>query len=105
MRVLIDECMPWKIGRSLAGHDCCGVSKAGFAGKKNGILLSIAEEHGYDVLLTVDQGIPYQQRLEGRKIAVVITAVSNKLETLSPYIPAVLDALHSIQPGQVAHVG
>ena len=64
------------------------MAEAGFTGKKNGVLLSIAEEHGYDVLLTVDQGIPHQQRLEGRKIAlIVIEAVSNKIEVLSPHIP------------------
>jgi predicted nuclease of predicted toxin-antitoxin system len=106
MRVLIDECMPWKIGRTLVGHECQGVVQAGFGGKKNGDLLALADEAGYDVLLTVDQGIPYQQRLQGRRISlIIIHATSNKIEVLRPHVPAVLEALNSISPGQVIWVG
>ncbi len=102
MRVLIDECIPWKISKHLVGHQCEGVIKAGFSGKKNGALLSLAENSGFDVLLTVDQGIPYQQRIEGRTLSlIVVRATSNKIEVLLPRIPAVLAALTSIRPGQV----
>ena len=84
MKILIDECMPWKIGRHLPGHSCEGVSKAGFAGQKNGALLSLAEKSGYDVLLTIDQGIPFEQQLEGRHISlIVIRAPSNKMNVLA----------------------
>jgi uncharacterized protein DUF5615 len=106
MKILIDECMPWKIGRSLIGHECVSVVKAGFSGKKNGALLELAEHAGYDVLLTVDQGIPYQQQLTGRKIALIILQVAaNKMEMLVPHISAVLLAIQSIKPGQVVHIG
>ena len=106
MKILIDECMPWKIGRHLNGHECEGVMKAGFAGQKNGALLSLAEQAGYEVLLTVDQGIPYQQQLEERRIAlIVIHATSNKIEALLPYVPACLTRLRSIRPGDVVRVG
>jgi hypothetical protein len=102
MKILIDECMPWKIGRHLPGHSCEGVSKAGFAGQKNGALLSLAEKSGYDVLLTVDQGIPFEQQIEGRHISlIVIRAPSNKMNVLLPHIPFVLQALTSIKAGQV----
>ncbi len=106
MTVLIDECVPWKVGKYLTGHRCEGVVRAGFGGKKNGALLASAEQAGFDVLLTVDQGIPYQQSLKGLSISVlVVHAQSNKLEALLPHLPACLDALRSIVPGVVVRVG
>ncbi|MFL6417316.1 MAG: hypothetical protein ACJ74Y_16800 [Bryobacteraceae bacterium] len=106
MKVLIDECMPWKIGRHLVDHDCESVVTAGLSGQTNGDLLRLAEAAGYELLLTVDQGIPYQQNLEGLHIAlIIIHARSNKIEVLLPHVAAVLEALRSIQPGQVVRVG
>lgn len=106
MRVLIDECVPWKLGRHLAGHQCEGVAKAGFAGKKNGALLTLAERAGFDVLPTVDQGIGHQQRLEGLQIAlIIIAAQSNKMEALVPHVPQCLEVLRFILPGEVVRVG
>ena len=105
MKILIDECVPWKLGRHLVGHQCEGVVKAGFSGKKNGTLLVLAERAGFDVFLTVDQGIAYQQRVEGLGIAlVIIKARSNKMEALLPYIPARLEALRCVLPGEVVRV-
>jgi hypothetical protein len=79
------------------------VVKAGFAGQKNGALLSLAEQAGFEVLLTVDQGIPHQQRLEGLRIAlIIIRAPSNKMEALLPHVPACLEILRAILPGEVA---
>ena len=68
---------------------------------KNGALLRSAELAGFDVLLTVDQGIPYQQSLGGRKLSViVIQARTNQLEDLLPFSKSILDALNEIRPGQ-----
>jgi hypothetical protein len=102
MRVLLDECVPARLGRSLPGHDCRTVQRAGLSGRKNGELLRIAGDLGYDVLLTVDQNLPYQQRIEERRIAVLILmAQSNQIRHLLPLMPAALEALRQIQPGQV----
>ena len=99
--MLIDECLPWKLGRLLTGHDCVGVVKAGFAGKSNGDLLRSAEAAGFDVLITNDQNLVYQQNLRALQIAVIgISAESNKLEYLRPYVPALLKALRKVNPGQ-----
>lgn len=105
MRVLIDECLPRRIKNSLIGHDCQTVPTAGFAGKTNGELLSLAEQAGFDVLLTVDSGMQYQQNLAGRRIAaIVIRARSNNIDDLLPHVPACLQVLNSIQPGQFVRV-
>ena len=89
----------------LTEHDWETVQKAGFSSKKNGELLQLAEEAGFDVLLTVDDNLSHQQNFTGRRIALlVIRSRSNRIEDLAPRIPAVLAALHLIKPGQVIRV-
>lgn len=106
MRVLIDECVPRGISKSLPEHQCWTVPQAGFAGKKNGELLSLAERAGFHVLLTVDQGLRYQQNLSGRVIAILLLQPrSNKLDDLLPYMAACAEALRMIRPGEMLTIG
>ncbi len=80
MKILLDECVPRKIKNGLLGHECWTVPEAGFAGKKNGELLTLVENSGSDAFVTMDKGIEYQQKLLGRTIAVIILrANSNRL--------------------------
>ncbi len=103
MKVLLDECLPIDFRHRLPGHEVHTAEWAGFKSLKNGRLLQEAENAGYDVLLTVDQGVPYQQNLVKRKIAIlVICSRTNQMEDLLPVIEAILFALGKIQPGQVA---
>jgi hypothetical protein len=77
----------------------------GFGGKSNGELLRLAETAGFDILLTVDRALPYQQNVRGRKIAMlVIHAESNKLKALLPLVPGCSSALEAIKPGEVVIV-
>ena len=81
------------------------VQWAGLKGMKNGALLAAAEHLGYQVILTGDQGIPYQNRLAGRHLAmVVVSARTNQLEDLLPMVPAITRAMAIILPGEVAPV-
>ena len=106
MRVLLDECLPKKLKNDLQGHDCRTVPEAGFAGRKNGELISLAERSGFEVFLTVDKGVEYQRNLAGTKIAILIVrAKSNRLKDLLPYAPACLAAMRSIRPGQLVRIG
>lgn len=107
MKVLIDECLPKRLKALFVecGHDCETVRDAGFSGKANGELLALAENN-FDVLVTIDRNIRYQQNVRGRKIAIVIIrARSNDLDDIRPHIAGALVALESIQPGQVIEVG
>jgi hypothetical protein len=80
-------------------------SQAGFGAKKNGELLAIAEGH-WDVLLTSDRNIKYQQNMTGRNVSIVILcAKSNRMKDLLPLMPAFAKALISIGRGQVVEVG
>src|SRR6267154_2052172 len=97
--------LPRTLKRLLGGHECRTVQEMGWSGKKNGVLLSLAELE-FDVLVTVDQGIEYEQNLANRRMAVlVLTGRSNQIEDLEPIIPAALAALRSIHPGRAIRVG
>jgi hypothetical protein len=106
MRILIDECIDERFRRnSLPDHDCQTVRYAGLAGLKNGDLLIAAETGQFDVFLTVDQGIEYQQNLAARKIAIIISrARSNRLKDLLSLVPACLARIESLQPGQIVRI-
>src|ERR1700720_2518713 len=105
MRILIDECIDERFRNSLPGHQCQTVRYAGFAGLKNGDLLAAAERAKFDVFLSVDQGIEYQQNLAARQIAIVIfRAKSNRLKDLLPLASACLAHLETIRPGQIVRI-
>jgi len=106
MKLLLDECVPRKFRNLLPGHDCRTVPEEGLAGRKNGELLSLAEKSGFQVFLTLDRGLEYEQNLERRSIAIIlIRAKSNRLADLLPHCPEILRALRSIQPGELVKVG
>jgi predicted nuclease of predicted toxin-antitoxin system len=107
MNLLLDECVPRKLKRSLsvAGHVCSTVPEAGFAGKANGELLTLAQQ-SFDVFVTLDTGLEFQQNLAERKIAIlVIRCKSNRLADILPQIPDCLVALRSIKQGDLFQAG
>ncbi len=106
MRVLLDECLPTQLRRSLPGHDIRSARYMKWTGQRNGALLTLMQAHGFEVLVTVDQSLRHQQNLAAAGVAVVvIIAVSNRYPDLAPYAPAVLAALAGIKPGDVVEVG
>src|SRR5256884_1514073 len=87
MRILIDECIDRRLRDFLAGHECQTARYAGFGGLENGALLTAAENAKFDVLLTVDRGIEFQQDLRHRNIAILILcAKSIRLKDLLPHV-------------------
>jgi predicted nuclease of predicted toxin-antitoxin system len=105
VRVLLDECLPKKLKRLLAGHEVRTTAERGWAGKKNGDLLTVAQAE-FDALLTVDRSLRFQQRVARFDIGVIVlTAPENTLESLQPLVPEVLQALKILKNGQVLQVG
>lgn len=105
MKILLDENLPRKLAVHLEGHECRSVAECGWSGKKNGELLALADPL-FDVLLTLDKNLPFQQDLGSARIAVLIMcARSNRIQDLLPAIPECLAALESIRPGQVVRAG
>ena len=70
MRILIDECLNWRLGRALTGHYAVSVQRMGWSGIQNGRLLSLAEKHGFDVFLTGDRNLAFQQDLTKHRIEI-----------------------------------
>jgi Domain of unknown function (DUF5615) len=104
MRLLLDECVPKRLKRELLSHEVQTVQDMGWAGIKNGALLKFADGQ-FDALLTVDQGIEYQQNLSGLRISVVVMlAASNDVDDLRPLLPGVEHALASLRPGETMRV-
>jgi hypothetical protein len=104
MRVLLDECVPRGLRAELPGHEVETVAEAGWAGVKNGELLQRAASR-FDVLLTVDRNLEYQQNFSGLTIAVIVIDVpSNDIEVIRPLMPEVLEALPKAKAGVATHV-
>jgi hypothetical protein len=104
MRLLLDECVTRFVKRDLTGHDVLTVDEAGLKGLKNGALLQAATG-SFDVLITVDKNIAYQQNIKSHTIAIlIIVARSNAYVALKPLIPKVLEALRQIKPSEVMRV-
>lgn len=98
MRVLLDECLPRRLSRELTGHEVKTVPEVGWAGRKNGDLIRLAAG-SFEVFLTIDASVEFQQNPSGLEIAVIaLVAPSNRLEDLRPLMPRVLEIL-SLQPG------
>ena len=105
MRILLDECFPKKLKREFAGHDVRMVQEMGWRGKDNGALLSAAAQE-FEVFVTVDQNIPYQQDLNQFEIGVIILrADSNRMEHLAPLMPKVRIALDTVRSGSCVQIG
>jgi hypothetical protein len=105
MKILLDECLPLDFRHSFPSDDAHTAQWAGLKGKKNGVLLRAAEVGGYDVLLTVDQGMPHQQFFADQRLLIILVRPrTNQLEDLLPLVSAILQALETIQPGQIVGI-
>lgn len=104
MRILIDECLNWRLSRTLTGHYAVSAQRMGWAGLKNGVLLIEAEKQ-FDVFITGDLNLNFQQDIIKYNIAVVVLhAESTQLHHTLPLIPKVLTLLPTLKPGQVVDV-
>jgi alkanesulfonate monooxygenase SsuD/methylene tetrahydromethanopterin reductase-like flavin-dependent oxidoreductase (luciferase family) len=98
LRVLLDENLDHALRKLLVPHDVATVHYMGWAGLKNGELLRTAEDAGFDVLLTGDQSLGFEQNLRGRRLAVIALSAI-QLPVLSRCVPDILVALESATPG------
>jgi hypothetical protein len=104
VRILLDECLPRRLKAHLAPHDVRTVPEMGWAGRRNGELLVLAAEH-FQVFLTIDRGLVYQQNIKQAGVAVVaLAATSNRFESLLPLLPEVLDVIESLSPGAFVRI-
>jgi predicted nuclease of predicted toxin-antitoxin system len=104
MRLLLDESLPRGLKSFLVGHDVSTVQEMGWAGTSNGKLLQLAQAE-FEVFITADQNLQYQQNLAGFDIAVLIlAATSTRIPDLEPLILKTLGALSELTSGEVRRV-
>jgi predicted nuclease of predicted toxin-antitoxin system len=100
MRVLLDECVDWRMIRELAGHDVRTVRQAGWENVKNGELLRLANGH-YDAFVTVDSNLPHQQNVAGLALAVIVLrGRTTRLSDLRELLSALHEALENPRAGE-----
>jgi hypothetical protein len=102
MRILLDECVPWPMHRLLSGHVCCTVQDEGWGGIKNGDLLERAEGQ-FDLFITSDQNIRYQQNLADRHIA-ILELSTNDIGRIQAAQSLIEEAVAAIKPEEFRHV-
>ena len=104
MKILLDECVDARLAREITGHDVRTVPQMGWAGVKNGILLGLAQA-SFDVLVTTDGNLEYQQNLANFNLAVVILkAKTSRLVDLKPLMPRLLAMLSTAARGKATKV-
>ncbi|MCU1257198.1 MAG: hypothetical protein JWO80_83 [Bryobacterales bacterium] len=103
MRVLCDENIPHRLRVLLPEHEVITVAYLNWIGMKNGELLKAVEEAGFDVLITSEQGIPYQQNMDGRKLAMVMLSTPD-WNMVKMAAPSIAQALAATAPGSFIRV-
>ncbi len=103
MLILFDHGTPRSISRWLLGHTVVEAVARGWDNLANGELLTVAEEAGFDLLLSTDKNIQYQQNLKGRRIAIVILGNSQR-PAVHRYIDRVVAAVNAAKPGSYTEV-
>ena len=98
MLILFDQATPVPMIPYLKGYEIRTAAQQGWDRLRNGELLSVAEKAGFDLLLTTDRNMPYQQNLEGRRIAVIVLSCQ-QWPRLRPHVQLVADALARVKPG------
>ena len=98
MRILLDECVPWPMHKLLSGHTCSSVQGQGWGGVTNGDLLRRAEGE-FDLFITADQNIGYQQNLTGRRIA-ILELSTNDINRIEASRIVIEQAIATLQPNE-----
>jgi Domain of unknown function (DUF5615) len=105
VRVLLDESLPRPFAALLAGHQVRTVAAEGWSGTDNGELLRLAAD-SFDVLITADRNLEHQQNLTALPISVVVlVAPTNRIESLTPLVPELLELLEALPPRRLVHIG
>lgn len=105
MKILFDHSVPRPLRREMPQHEIKTTREMRWEGLKNGKLLEQAQASGFEVFLTVDQNLRYQQNLTGRSIAMIILIAGGiTVDDLRPLIPNVEKALAAALPGQFIEV-
>jgi hypothetical protein len=101
VKVLLDECVDWRLARDIVGHEVKTARQMGWATIRNGDLLKLATAE-FDAFVTVDRNLAFQQNLNAIPIAVIVLrARTNRLGDLRALVPQLLAAIESARPNVI----
>ena len=101
--MLFDQATPVPIRPYLEGHTVSTAFQQGWDKLKNGELLAAAEQAGFDLFLTTDKNMRYQQNLADRTIAIIVLG-QQQWPHVRPHIQRVVDAVNAAKPGSLVEV-
>jgi hypothetical protein len=101
MKVLLDESVPRALGFELEGHYVRTAQSQGFSTLSNGKLMQAMLDEGFEVLITFDQNLPYQQNEDLPVAVIVLVAPNNRVETARSFAPQLLETLTDLKIGQL----
>ncbi len=102
MKILLDECVTKKVKELLLGHTVFTIGQMDWQGLKNGMLIKQAEQQNFDILLTIDKNISYQQNTSKYNISIVVLNCNNStIESIKDYIPNFLEQANSFEKGML----
>jgi predicted nuclease of predicted toxin-antitoxin system len=102
MKILLDECVTKKLKQHLASHQVFTVANMNWLGLKNGNLMRKAIAEGFDILLTIDKNLQFQNNLIDNNLSIVILHCENsKIETLIKFIPEFEKQVAVFEKGKV----
>jgi predicted nuclease of predicted toxin-antitoxin system len=103
LKVLLDQNAPRPLARFLAHHQVIRSAELGWSSLKNGELLQAAEQDGFDVMVTPDRNLAYQQNLRERLLAIVVLP-SGRWPEIEPHVPAVAVAVDRAKPSSYVEI-
>ncbi|MFW5700659.1 MAG: DUF5615 family PIN-like protein [Cyclobacteriaceae bacterium] len=98
MKILLDECLPRKLKSLLPNYHVCTVREMDWSGLLNGHLMQVAIKNGFEVFITADKNLRYQQNISNYDLSIILLSVQiNKIERLEPLIPELIELLPKIK--------
>ena len=105
MRVLLDANVPKRLKREIVGHEVWTAREQRLNELANGRLIEALVVGNFDVLITLDKGLPRQQNLTDKPVAIlVLRSPSNRIADLLPLVPQILEALTVVRPGDICDI-
>ncbi len=105
MRILVDECVNPRVKQAFTGHDAKTVTEMDWQGIANGKLLALAEANQFEVFVTIDRSLEYQQNIAARKLGFVVVHVpDNNIKFYEPLFARICEAADAVKPGRLIHV-
>lgn len=105
MKILLDECLNWRLKREFESHDVFTTQEMGWAGIVNGQLMTKASEAGFQIFVTIDKNLRFQQNIRNYNLAVVVLQTRlNRLEYIRPLMPTLLEQLPNMLAGEVHEI-